>query len=211
MTTTFLPRFSAIRDAGMTRCMGSNHTDSGMRGICTTCLRDVVRVDKGDGRSRLFNLNSRTTAGDNHREDYACWTTPHECDQEFAARVQAERDVLIAAGDVAVIGARVMVIKGRKITPGTTGIVTWVGTETNGYTGEMFTKLRVADAKGVGHFVRASYCVSARVIPADAEIAAEAPVTPKPTNTPRATGSHADCSHEATKAARAACRRSRNV
>lgn len=197
------PRFQAHRMGTYVRCMGANHTDEGQRGTCSTCLADIVRVIKADGRKRLFDLGIRYTVNDNARYDYACWNHTHQCDQRQALLVQAERDAKIAAGDVAVIGQNVTVIRGRKITKGTSGIVFWVGDDVD-WNGNPFAKVGIKTTAGDSIFIKVDYCIAAAQIVADAP----APVAPV-LAAPRKAGSHATCTHAATKAARAACRRAR--
>lgn len=203
MTTNTLPRFIASagpNDATHVRCFGANHRDQGVRGYCPRCMAEVVR----DPETRnIYRLRTRHNAADRIVFDYCCWAGTHTCDPETVARVVAEREALIAQGKI-MLTARVTVVRGRKIPKGTTGIVAWEGTAYD-YSGVVeYRKLGVRDDAGTMHFIRADY-----VALVDAEIAADEPVAPAPTSTPRAAGSHAQCSHEATPAARAKCRKAR--
>jgi hypothetical protein len=207
-TTIFRPRFIADAPDSHVRCMGANHHDDGQRGTCVTCLRHVVRVVRADGSKRLYNINSRYTVNDNRREDYACWDTPHTCDQEFAARVQAERDVQIAEGRI-VLGQHVRVTRGRKVAKGTEGTIFWLNDATD-FNGNPIIKVGIKTEAGDSHFLPSHYVVATNAIPA-AETAPDAPKTTVEGDTPtrRSSGSHATCEHAATKAARAACRKAR--
>ena len=220
-TTTHRPRFSKARISTYVRCLGRNHRDEGELGTCITCLADIVRVTRPDGTKRLYDVNGRYNAAGNYVYDYACWNHPHTCDPAIAATVQAERDAKIAAGEITVIGQNVTVIRGRKIPKGTNGIVFWVGDDVNAYNGDVFTKLGIKTESNDHVFVKADYCKATATIPVETaeEAAAADPanadeylsgsdyVAPKP----RTTGSHAGCTHAATKSARAACRKARQA
>lgn len=214
-TTTYRPRFSKARISTYVRCLGRNHRDEGELGTCTTCLASIARVTRPDGTKRLYDVNGRYNAADNYVYDYACWNHPHTCDPTIAAAVQAERDAKIAAGEIAVIGQNVTVIRGRKIPKGTKGIVFWVGDDVNAYTGDVFAKVGIKTESNDHVFVKADYCTVTPTTSVDDCLDALAGVnmpTPgandKPA-TPRTSGSHAGCTHAATKSARAACRKAR--
>jgi hypothetical protein len=199
------PRFS--RTAGTwARCLGTNHRDEAEIGECATCLMPIVKLTKND-KTRLLDLVGRFNANDRRVEDYACWQPSHTCDEQRVLLVQAERDAKIAAGVTNVIGADVIVVRGRKIPQGTRGIVFWLKSEF-GWDGTPFSKLGIRDAEGNAHFVRDDYVISANdyVMPEAEEDRMDAQLGK---GRSRPTGSHAGCTHAATPKDRAICRKTR--
>lgn len=214
MTTNTLPRFSSSH-AGM-NCYGTNHRDCATKGTCGRCGRDVVKTDKG----RILDIRIRVNANDRVVEDFACWQPAHVCDTIIAARFQAEHDAKIAAGEI-IVTQHVIVTAGRKIPKGTQGIVRYVdmdnaygprvGIKVEGSEGLQYTAMKNVTATNVATIPGTDVTIAAAntiAAPATQPVDTE----PKPVRkaaAPRTTGSHANCSHEATKAGRAACRRAR--
>lgn len=208
-TTPRLPRFTPNSNGDYAHCYGRNHNDAGQRGICNYCLAEVVRDT--DTR-KIYDLRTRVNAAERVVFDYCCWKGTHTCDEARVAAVTKERDRMIAEGEL-VLGQRVVVTRGRKVAKGTEGIVTYLRTDFD-YYGTSFVKLGITDDQGTLHWVKADYCTAtnqlATIVPtAEQRVVIEAVVNDKPAAAPRAKGSHADCTHEATKAARAACRKAR--
>jgi hypothetical protein len=193
------PRFRKSLDyQGMLHCNGVNHSDTVQLGECATCGAEVGRNDKG----RVIDVFHRHTE---YREfkTFRCWLPSHECDPLRAARWAEATRVSLEKGEL-IVDQHVTVTKGRKIAKGTEGVIRWIGEGDYG--------LRVGIAVE-GHekliYTAATNVTATNQLPvADAEIVADAP---KAAPARRATGSHADCTHEATKAARAACRKARNA
>lgn len=196
-----LPRFTPGPD--YLACYGRNHHDSGEKGTCNYCLRDVVRDTE---TKKIYDVRSRINAAERVVEDYCCWRGVHVCDEALVRVVAKERDRKIAEGEL-VLGQRAIVTRGRKVAKGTEGVVTFIRRDFD-YNGIAFVKLGLVDDAGTTHWVKADYCTATNQQPAPvvAEAVADAP---KPAAAPRTKGSHADCTHEATKAARAACRKAR--
>lgn len=204
-TTTFrLPRFTPSGD--FINCFGRNHRDTAQAGTCNYCLRDVVRDTE---TRKMYDMRVRTNANDRTVYDYCCWAGTHTCDEAAVAVVAKERDRKIAEGEL-VLGQRAIVTRGRKVAKGTEGWVTYIRRDFD-YNGTSYVKLGLVDDEGTIHWVKADYCIATNQQPArdvgkllDDSIAAFNRAA-----APRAKGSHADCAHEPTKAARAACRKAR--
>lgn len=210
MTTNTLPRFRS--DHVATRCYGTNHKDEATKGMCGMCGRDVVKTDKG----RILDVRTRVNANDRVVEDFACWQPAHTCDTIVAARYQAEYDAKLADGEL-IYGQRVIVARGRKIAKGTIAIIRYVdmenawgprvGLKIDGEEALQYTAMKNVDAMPV----------TDEPTP-EPEIAADEPVKqlntlparPRSKSAASPSGSHAACTHEATKSARAACRKARN-
>lgn len=211
MTTT---NFRPDTNATHVHCMGSGHRDSAKLGTCTSCGVVVVKTDKG----RILDLNARYNAADRHVEDYACWQPSHECNEELVALHARVTARALEAGDL-IIGQHVTVTKGRKVAKGTEGIIRWIGESSFG--------LRFAlEVEGVADrvFIAATNVTATNQLERVEAAVAEAMTAPtidvhdaEPVDfsniatmsAARSTGSHAACSHPATKAARAACRKAR--
>lgn len=122
MTTTTQPQFpSFTRDPEniFVRCYGANHTDAAQLGTCDACGRDVARRE---GRRTLYSVFTR---GAWAARTYACWAV-HTCNADDVTsydRVKADK---LAAGQI-IKGARVVVVRGRKVPRGTEGVVIWTG------------------------------------------------------------------------------------
>lgn len=202
MTTFRLPRFTPTGD--YLRCFGRNHHDTAQAGTCNYCLADVVRDT--DTR-KMYDMRVRTNAADRVVYDYCCWAGTHTCDEAVVAVVTKERDRRIAEGKL-VLGQRVVVTRGRKVAKGTEGSITYIRRDFD-FNGISYVKLGLTDDDGQIHWVKMDYCTATNQI---APTTDEKPVdAPKPSATPSARGSHADCAHEATPAARAACRKARQA
>lgn len=203
MTTT-RPRFLTANDS--LRCNGRNHTDHAALGSCSACGADVVKTDKG----RVLDAHFYTTPAGYERRTYRCWATAHECDAERAARWEAATKISLDRGEL-IVTQHVTVTKGRKIAKGTEGTIRWVGEGDYG--------LRVGlDVEGHDKlvYVSADNVTATNQLTAPAEIVADVPAPAAPKETPgqaylrvKKAGSHAECTHEPTKAGRAACRKAR--
>jgi hypothetical protein len=198
--TTNRPHFRASQPAEYARCMGTNHNDTARRGTCSNCGTDIVKTEKG----RLLNIHTRCNAADRWVEDYACWDHSHECNPETAALYQARLARALEAGDI-IVGQHVTVIKGRKLAKGTTGTISWVGM--NDYGPRVGIKTS-ADAEPIYTALTNVQATNQLGTEPVSELTAIVRQRVAPETTTRR-GSHADCSHEATPAARAKCRKAR--
>ena len=81
---------------------------------------------------------------------YTCWNMAHTCDPAMVAQYAAEKLAAIASGEV-VKGATVVVVRGRKVPKGTTGIVFWTGTDAYDK-----PKIGFRDAAGATHWTATS-------------------------------------------------------
>jgi len=123
MNTTTRPGFTATADNTYIRCMGAHHRDAARYGNCDGCGWPVAKTDNG----RILDVSMSPTGP----KSVACWSHGHECNADAAAAYTASRAAKIAAGEI-VKGATVTVGKGRKVAHGTTGTVTWIGTDSYG-------------------------------------------------------------------------------
>lgn len=124
--TSARPGFTATRANGTTarvRCLGANHHDSATIGTCDGCGWPVAKTDTG----RIVDMSMSPTGP----RSIACWSAGHECSPTAAAAHAAAHASKIASGEI-VKGARVVVVKGRKVAQGTTGTVTWIGEDAYG-------------------------------------------------------------------------------
>jgi hypothetical protein len=123
MNTTTRPGFTARADRLHAACMGANHHDSARMGNCDGCGFPVAKTDNG----RILDVFLSARGG----STIACWSHGHVCNPEIATAYTASRAAKIDAGEI-IKGAQVVVVKGRKVAHGTTGIVTWMGTDNYG-------------------------------------------------------------------------------
>lgn len=113
---TFTASPSGHPFSGSRTCHGANHSDVGVAGFCDDCSAPVFKAAKG----QLCNPG-RAGGG---AEVFYCWVR-HECtgSPELKALLAATSMV---KGNPAK-GATVTVARGRKVAPGTVGVVRWVG------------------------------------------------------------------------------------
>jgi hypothetical protein len=123
MTTTTRPGFTALAARVFAPCYGANHRDGGLIGTCDGCGWPVAKTKSG----RILDITHSPRGG----RRIACWSHGHECNPEAAAAHAAARAAEIESGAI-IKGARVVVVKGRKVPLGTTGTVTWVGEDSWG-------------------------------------------------------------------------------
>lgn len=125
MTTTTRAGFTAQTNTnGYTKgayCFGTNHSDTGTLGNCDACGWPVVKTESGRIVDTPLTNQGR----------FSCWSPAHECNPETAADFASIRANKIASGEI-IKGATVTVVKGRKVAHGTTGTVTWIGTDSYG-------------------------------------------------------------------------------
>lgn len=221
MTTT-RPRFARTHaDELIVHCNGVNHRDYGQRGMCLTCGHDVVRRED----KRIFDIVNYYTEYGNAKTAIMCYHGSHECNADSVRAFKLEHDEALAAGKI-VHDQIVTVIRGRKVPKGTTGTI-FYRVMAHDFKGNDIVKIGIKTAEGDTHFVNAAYviaveqpshtvelkctkCGEAGIVHhydcTGSEIVADAPAPAAPA---RRTGSHAECTHEPTKAARAACRKAR--
>lgn len=123
MNTTTRPGFTASADKIHIPCMGAHHRDVARYGMCDGCNWPVAKTETG----RILDVSMSPTGP----KSIACWSHGHVCDPGRATAYAASRAAKIAAGEI-VKGATVTVVKGRKVAHGTTGTVTWIGTDSYG-------------------------------------------------------------------------------
>ena len=100
-------------------CAGVNHRDGGEIRQCSRCRAQVAVREDG----KVFDVRG---FGQYFARKFTCWNMLHKCDPDVAAQVAGERAMAIASGEI-VVGQSVVVVKGRKVPKGTTGVITWTG------------------------------------------------------------------------------------
>jgi len=124
-------------------CAGNNHTDGGEIVKCDGCAAQIAKRPDG----KLFDVKG---FGYYHARKFTCWNMAHTCDPAAVARYAAEKAAAIASGEV-VKGARVVVVRGRKVPKGTTGVVFWTGLDAYDK-----PKIGLRDDAGTTHWTAAS-------------------------------------------------------
>lgn len=151
MTTMTRPTFTAVRDDygdQWKTCRGANHKDTGRLGICDSCGAEVVQVQKDGQRPYLVDTH---LAGFYATVTFYCWRK-HTCDPERVERYTAAKTEHIARGEI-IKGARVTVVRGRKVPKGTVGTVIWLGEDNWGK-----ARLGLRTDDGETHWTAASNC-----------------------------------------------------
>lgn len=124
-------------------CAGINHRDGGEIVKCDGCGVEVAKREDG----KLFTVRG---FGQYYARKFTCWNSRHTCDPALAAMVAGEKAAAIADGAI-VKNQTVVVVRGRKVPKGTTGVVTWTGVDA-------YDKPRIGfrDAAGTTHWTATS-------------------------------------------------------
>jgi hypothetical protein len=124
-------------------CAGNNHTDGGEIVQCDGCKAQVAKREDG----KIFDVRG---FGAYFARKFTCWNMLHTCDPAMVALVQAEKAAALSSGEI-VKDQTVVVVKGRKVPKGTTGVVMWTGVDA-------YDKPRIGfrDAAGQTHWTAAS-------------------------------------------------------
>lgn len=194
------------------QCNGVNHHDFARPGMCLGCGAAVARREDG----RVFDVVHYITDGGHERTAIRCYRKTHTCDPEREVAYMRHWNDALAAGTI-MHDQHVVVTKGRKVVKGTRGVVFYRVMD-HDFHGRDMVKIGIRDDAGNSYFLPESY-VEADLHPAsepttvdDCLDALAGVDMPTPGSTPviaRRAGSHAGCSHPATKSARAACRKAR--
>jgi hypothetical protein len=111
-------------DGTFAPCAGLNHNDAGEIMIHDRCGAQVAKREDG----KIFDVKAFGQYG---ARKFTCWNMLHTCDPAHV-EMMAEKAAESVAGGIITKSCVVVVVKGRKVAKGTTGVVFWMGEDSWG-------------------------------------------------------------------------------